>query len=505
MRQWGSSLNHNGMATIPVVVPSGSLFYHGTQRNREVGPPLGPEWLAFEIEHAENFAISLRYNKSTDPGVTGRSSSISRGPSMGHPDSEGQAVLGSVSEAPVRTSEEAVRGYLHTYRANRDLRLLYIDGMSAGNSELGTLDLGDLVLRLKDDAELMDEYGRANDLCDLIGEWGYDGVIRMEIGFEIIYCDFFSGLDLLDARRRAFVDQPEGRVSQSRDFFRFAAAVARRYDGFDSNRLKLDFSRMVSAHFYPVNLTNPDPDRQELPRLLSTTSAEREAIHSRVVEVHTQAASPDIEWQSITDMIVSRYGDRLALMRSSSADDEVLIEEVYRATNLHFEFPATPNDINAMRGDATRESEARERCAAHYLQPVEPMRDSFTQEDELLHTAIRAVTARICDALFEARAHILRAQLGGDLHVWQPGNSHGKGPLREAVRKARDLIAQLADDLRWSAWKRCRGCAVDEFCFVAMWPLGTPADHYHPGCVDASHFERVFENNYWIPNIFDGM
>ena len=204
-------------------------------------------------------------------------------------------------------------------------------------------------------------------------------------------------------------------------------------------------------------------------------------------------------------MIISRYGDRLALMKSPATDADVLIEEIYHLTNFYFDFPATPDDINPMSGDATRESEARAWCAGYYLLPVDPVRDSFTQEDELLYTAIHAATTRICDALFEARAHILRAQLGGDdsLHIRQPGDDDQEGgELQKAVAKARGIITRLADDLRWTGWKRCRGCAVDEICFVAMWPFGTPADHYHPSCVDESHFEQVFAGRYWFPDIF---
>ncbi|KAH6623361.1 hypothetical protein F5144DRAFT_595544 [Chaetomium tenue] len=50
MRQWGSSLNHNGMSLFVVTIPPGVLLHHGSPNST---PPQGPEWLAFEIEHAE--------------------------------------------------------------------------------------------------------------------------------------------------------------------------------------------------------------------------------------------------------------------------------------------------------------------------------------------------------------------------------------------------------------------------------------------------------------------
>jgi hypothetical protein len=55
MREFGSAWHHNGMSMFPATVPEGTLLYHGTKlHGREV--PVGLEWLAFELEHAENFA-----------------------------------------------------------------------------------------------------------------------------------------------------------------------------------------------------------------------------------------------------------------------------------------------------------------------------------------------------------------------------------------------------------------------------------------------------------------
>lgn len=53
MRQWGSSLNHNGMSFFLATVPAGTPLYHGTSSEDFVK---GIEWLAFEAEHASIFA-----------------------------------------------------------------------------------------------------------------------------------------------------------------------------------------------------------------------------------------------------------------------------------------------------------------------------------------------------------------------------------------------------------------------------------------------------------------
>ncbi|KAH0160117.1 hypothetical protein KCU82_g8863, partial [Aureobasidium melanogenum] len=70
MRQFGSSLNHNGMSLFIATVPEGTELYHGTSTKDRVN---GTQWLAFEPEHALIFA-------------RGR-----RGPPPGHPPGDGHA------------------------------------------------------------------------------------------------------------------------------------------------------------------------------------------------------------------------------------------------------------------------------------------------------------------------------------------------------------------------------------------------------------------------------
>ncbi|KAH0286625.1 hypothetical protein KCU62_g6561, partial [Aureobasidium sp. EXF-3399] len=69
MRQFGSSLNHNGMSLFIATVPGDTELYHGTSTKDRVN---GTQWLAFEPEHALIFA-------------RGR-----RGPPPGPPPGEGQ-------------------------------------------------------------------------------------------------------------------------------------------------------------------------------------------------------------------------------------------------------------------------------------------------------------------------------------------------------------------------------------------------------------------------------
>lgn len=135
LRQWGSSLHHNGVSFFLARVPAGTQFYHGTSKD---SPVTGTEWLAFEPEHAMVFARL-------------------RSPPLPPPDDREQDGHGELRRrheferagpphSPPPGTSENEAGYLHTYTASKDLRLLYVDGMSAAKCDKGTLDSQDLVL-----------------------------------------------------------------------------------------------------------------------------------------------------------------------------------------------------------------------------------------------------------------------------------------------------------------------------------------------------------------------
>jgi hypothetical protein len=132
MRQWGSSLKHNGMSFFPVTISNNTLLYHGT---RQDFPVTGMEWLAFEIEHAEVFARSRR---GRPPGRGGDRPPGSRPGEPGEPGEPGRGppsmeFMEEFSEEPLE--EPLNSAYLHIYRTNRPIsNLLSFDGLWAGKS-----------------------------------------------------------------------------------------------------------------------------------------------------------------------------------------------------------------------------------------------------------------------------------------------------------------------------------------------------------------------------------
>lgn len=433
MRQWGSSLKHNGMSYFPARIPANTILYHGTHIS---DPVKGMEWLAFEIEHAEAFARSR--------GLPGR----------GPPG----------------------RGYLHTYRTSRELyRLLYIDGMSGGKTNMGTLDTQDIVLRNDIDESTSSnggngDYDRAKDLCSVGKEWGIEGIVRMEAGFEVILCNFTDGLDLLSVRQRPQNDKPEGYNELGQ--FEWMRGIAARYQGITGGRLNIDYSFMISAFFYPLNFTNPDETRPDLPRLVSSKPAAIARLKSDLRQVmsldrYRSQPSESINWQGVVDMIISRYSDRLQYMALKQTTQKAIQSDINILLSSFIDYNVNSTDILA----------AKEICAVHYLKSASPK----TAQDYLIYEALLSVSKKICNVLFEVRDIVLSPTSTDNTSL------KAKGP--------KSLLKKLIKDLDWSTWLECGKCAFDEVCMTAVWPFGDVEDHYHPRCLRGD--EVSDEGEYW--------
>lgn len=545
MRQFGSSVHHNGLSFYLAQAPEGSVFYHGDYSPER---PWSFDWLAFEFEHAGIFAESWeppkRVNMSVHPESSPSSSSSIEsmderlfwhrmshqlppiGPQTAHAQAQVQAqaqtqLLDRTSwQQPLSVAANdkedkynrpgphfpdwrtPARGYLHMYRANRPLNLLYIDGESAAKCNLGPMDSQDLIL-LDWDKESNDsarrpfkEIERGIDMCALAKEWSFaagghiDGFIRMEAGFEIIYCDWSpqGGLDMLSVQGSPFQNET-GTDDDAQDSrhsraaltlaFEWLRACAARFQGHPADRLDVDWSSMVSAFAYPVNLTNPDRTRQDLPKISNTTRAERQNIRARLRDVVVerggrQAAEKGVvNWQGVADRIVTRFSKRLWWIGNTKAlAARDLIAEVGTLINPFIDY---------LDHGPMAEHLAIERCVQHYVDPHLLRPQTWTPEDRAIAAAIGTVSGAICRSLFAAR-EVLR------------GNETAGG-FASPVHEAQAIVQKLINDLRWSTWRECGACAADEICSIPMFPVGSKEDYFHPTCKNMSSILRTGE--YW--------
>ncbi|CAI4699998.1 AMP_1a_G0043860.mRNA.1.CDS.1 [Saccharomyces cerevisiae] len=152
LRQSPSDIHPVGVSYFPAVIPKGTLMYHAGSK-----VPTTFEWLAMDHEFSYSFGL--------------------RSPSYG------------------RKSLERRHG-----RAARDLnKFLYLDGASAAKTDSGEMDtqlmLSNVIkekLNLTDDGEneRMAERLYAARICKWGKPFGLDGIIRVEVGFEVVLCDF---------------------------------------------------------------------------------------------------------------------------------------------------------------------------------------------------------------------------------------------------------------------------------------------------------------------------
>ncbi|KAI0315111.1 hypothetical protein OF83DRAFT_1174142 [Amylostereum chailletii] len=145
LQRWSNTLFRNGHSLVPATIPAGTVLYHGRTTN---STPTVPEWLAFDFEHAYLFCHSDCY------------------------------VLSVVAKRP--------------------LKLLYFDGAAASKMSTSTMDSQDVLAWGKVRIEqAWNERERITLMCEWGKKYGLDGFVRMEFHFEVMYCDFSDGLEVM--------------------------------------------------------------------------------------------------------------------------------------------------------------------------------------------------------------------------------------------------------------------------------------------------------------------
>jgi hypothetical protein len=246
-------------------------------------------------------------------------------------------------------------------------------------------------------------------------------------------------------------------------------AAARRYRGIGGERVEVDWGSMVSGFFYEVDLGNPEG----MPRLVGLSDAELRAIRGRVEEVAKERrdrGKTAVDWQGVVDLVVERYADRLRYIALGVESIGVMQAEVNGLLDTHINHAVVDEGYEAAMG----------RCVRLYTLGVVPE----TQEDRLIMAAVETVTHNICSALFGARRLIMEDSDAGD----------------NSLERARDVLRELMDKLRWTKWKECAACGFDEVCWVPMWPFGDLESYERPNCRNATSLRKGWwDKGYWKP------
>jgi hypothetical protein len=382
---------------------------------------------------------------------------------------------------PHNSDQETTYGYLHTYEPEHPLRLLYIDGLSAGKTANGTLDTQDMLLLnlTEEHGPMGGEYKRAEGLCNLTSTlWGgkVDGILRMEGGFEIILCDFEKLLQRTDVIAIP-AEERHGGPGGGPGGWQYLKALTSRYHGIGGDRVVLDLEDFVSVFAYPdiegVFLNDVQSD-YAMPRLQNVKEADRlrvkDDITAMILRKDWNEEKESRNWQAVADMGVQRYSKALHYLHTNKDIREDKDAMATYLTTLLRPF------IDTTARNATLETQ---RCVSQLI-PALPTPPRVAAS--LAHRTLYTVTYQICDTLLTS------------LSIASSQTSHTSFTSVYASH-AVELIDYLVEYLRWTTWKDCGTCADEEVCFIPIWPSGSHEDHAHPQC---STEETVRDRNgYW--------
>ncbi|KAK1235334.1 hypothetical protein PQX77_001444 [Marasmius sp. AFHP31] len=330
LQQWPNTRYRNGHNLVPGHIPAGTLLYHG---RRDPILPTTPEWTATDPEHSLLFCRSI----------------------------------------------EGTGCWHLTLVTTRPLKVLYFDGSSAAKMASGSMDSQDIVAWGKVSPErFFDEFNRIYDLCNWAKKVGYDGLVRMEMDFEVMLCDFTAGVKVEsflnlesgaddgpprpprhhnEDNWRVYPPSPppprrgghhpppapgfghehrglperhslRGPSRRARADFEVILAGARhnRFPG--ESRIKLDLSRLVS--FYDTNLVpslvearfNATTNRMKhrlQHRLEGISRSDLASVMQRLetpLQPHdTHAEGSGVDWFTLFRVIKDRFADRLEVIR----------------------------------------------------------------------------------------------------------------------------------------------------------------------------------------------
>lgn len=366
---------------------------------------------------------------------------------------DSQRVIGQAQPA------QAEDGFLHTFAAAKNLRLLYVDGMSAGKTDNGTMDSQDrIVFRdgLGDGEGMRDEKKRAELFCQMVKDrWAgrLDGMLRMEAGFEIILCDF-ANLEVLQVARV----RPSEQGMPGDDIGKHAGqmwlpAAASRYWNIGGDRVASNYDHFVTAYdnAYKLDLfpdTGAEANATRHPRLEHIPSTELQPLQHDLdaLILEHEASEHSTNWQDVADMIVERYGRRLRFLASGQASTlQQLRKEIEDVVTPFIDYDHRNASLEA------------ERCSKQFVRRTASV-------TTLAAEAVLSVSHSICMTLIEAL---------------------GYTEYDAVVEQIQGLMNYLA----WTTWKDCRGCGDHEICMIPMWPMGTVDDYNHPQCRDISQLD----------------
>lgn len=501
-KQKDANISPVGVTFIPAYLPPNTLMYHSTGKT-EV--PQSFEWIAMDYEFSYSFARFARHSSSLDgshgpPGKGGPGGP--KGPGDGKGGPPGGGWRGGrktppedkqvVEAAEERQLEKRVPwglgpSYMYTFRNTEALdKLIFLDGASAAKSETGEMDQQLILSKQKDLDERVNERDAAEKICAWGKPFGLQGVVRLEIGYEIVLCDFFDKVELvsnstlhnvtelvgfpdehpnakgLAAERTSLIDK-----YQARNHFEWVMAGAIVNEG--EPRILLDYSSMVT----PLNKTWVDPDPY-MRRINKIPQPLKDSMLSSLEHSLAKGVNPfhNTDWPHIIEHITTKFAPLLVELNSTLAvyaldpdSTYALQDAVGNMSAITYNFVRRYHD-NSVADWEQKRAKALEMAVLDYVHHTFPIE---TELDALILTSIYRVTKELIDTvfgMFDTAKSILP-----DLYIAPTDEKYPQH--KKALLKEQKHISTLLHNLRWSIFTRCtQTCGWDEVCFVPTWGPG---------------------------------
>ena len=514
LRQSPSDIHPVGVSYFPAVITKGTLMYHAGSKI-----PTTFEWLAMDHEFSYSFGLRAPSygRKSLGRMHGGPGKGPHGGPDKGAPGGPDNDTYGGPpkwgGDKPGSTTQKML-----TFKAARDLnKFLYLDGASAAKTDSGEMDtqlmLSNVIkekLNLSDDGEneRMAERLYAARICKWGKPFGLDGIIRVEVGFEVVLCDFsadnvelVSMLDMvypneylglpsptiiskeggwpldesgelvesqLTEDQKAILDREDGWEQVLSNFnavkgFNWLRAGAVHDNG--EHRIHLDYRHLVSG----INRTyiNPDPNNRRLLNDGMSWEKQLEMVDDleRALKVGFDA-SQSMDWQLALDELVNKFAPLLKsvsniLNNNDHINESVAINTTALTLNFCLRFEAASNNSDQF-------GSGRDFAVYQY---VSPYQDLVTDADFLVWSSTVNVVRKIVDVIYQVNDLLVP-----EVHSYMKDN-RTSSDLAEHVEIARSAVDGLIESLGWIELNyRCeRQCDWDEVCYTPSWgpsPMG---------------------------------
>ncbi|KZT04743.1 uncharacterized protein LAESUDRAFT_682226 [Laetiporus sulphureus 93-53] len=403
-------------------------------------------------------------------------------------------------------------GTLFTFSTTRELKLLYFDGCSA-TKEGGVVDTQDVLIYGEVPHEehwggIASEWRRLADMCAWGKQYDIDGFIRMQASFEIMYCDFSKGLELVstintvtggvifkdpqsyrgnlmplgtndeklespsDHLDRPWTDPtppPESwKGSPPKPIVGEVWHAGTWHNAFPGDtRVHLDLSSMI-IFYDPAFRSLIEPRRshkREDHRLLNISKEDIAAAQMDVDHVlrRDPGAGSGLDWQSLAQVIQDRFSDRLPYLDYLLHQPITNVSEQVADVRQQVIVSLIPYMPRAGVGEPAWYAAIARGCAMSFTSHLPASR--FTKQEHVLKAAVDEVLHEVC--------RVLTA-------TWREAFDIEEQDTETAetlFMKWRDNIKALIEWLDWQAWLGCSpACNEDEYCFTPQY-IPFPGSH----------------------------